>query len=462
MSDKTILRDHIGFTLVLVFLFLAPKIPIQMIPIQISGGSVRSSISLGFLGYVIWFLICPSYLLKFSKRTIPLPIIFFNIFAFYAFFISLLSTNLVSIAYAFQFLFYVVIGSLFLSRYILKSRINNSIDISLKIFFTVMIIYAIGVLVSVFTGPFYPFQTIYTLRPWGNLWIQQGVGFSEGQNMAAEILIIFTAASIYLYQGNRFKKIILICLSLSALISTLCRSPIIAFLVAILSLLFLEFVRVIVFSGKIKKKILSSVFSLILGLFFIIIIGGISLYIINKPLLTAILLGFGFGETDYFITDLNTRFSLWSRGLNKWNSTGSIIPCIFGNGFRSSMGIVSKTGAWATSHNIFVTILAELGIIGFTIFISIFLISLLEYSHIIVKNKDINLGLLARFGFVSVLGIMIHNLAGEFLYSPISISMLILTIILSSHKLYISSYLIKNKVIAQNIPPWYNKSDTGA
>jgi len=443
MRDKTILRDHIGFIVLLVFLFLAPQIPIQMIPIQISGGSVRSSISLGFFGYVIWFLICPGYLLKFSKRTIPLPIIFLIFFAFYAFFISLLSTNLVSIAYAFQFLFYVIMGGLFLSKYILKSRINNSIDISLKIFFIVMIIYAMGVLISVFTGPFYPFQTIHTLRPWGNLWIQQGVGFSEGQNMAAEILIVFTAASIYLYQGNRFKKIILICLSLSALISTLCRSPIIAFLVAILSLLFLEFIRVIVFFGKVKKKILSSIFFLILGLFFIVIIGGVSLYIINKPLLTGILLGFGFRETDYFIRDLNTRFSLWSRGVNKWISIGSIISYIFGNGFRSSMGIVYETGAWATNHNIFITILAEFGIIGFTIFILIFLTSLLEYSYIIVKNKDINLGLLARFGFVSVLGIMIHNLAGEFLYSPISISMLILTITLSSPKLYISSYLIK-------------------
>jgi O-antigen ligase len=421
MKNKNILRDHIGFAIFLFLLLICPKIPIHL-----GGGSEKSSISLGFMGYVIWFLMCPSYLFEFHKRKNILPFFFLIFFAFYVFLISLLSENLVSIIYALQFLFYVVFGSLFLNEYLLRSEMNNSMVISFRILFSIIIIYNVGVIISIFTGPFYPHQTIFTFRPWGYMWIQQGVGFSESQNMAAELLIIFTAAFIYIYQAKKFKKVILICLSLCALILTLSRSAIVAFSIAMIILSFIELIRII-FQRKIIKKILFNIVYFSSGVFLILTISVLFLYFINKPLLIAVLSGFGLGENASFIIDLNTRLNLWVGGLDKL-STESIFSLIFGGGFRSSMGIVTETGAWFTFHNLFITILIEFGFVGFIIFISFLLIIFLKYLNVILTERDIDISLSARFGFISMLGITIHNFTGEFLYSPVSMSVLILAI----------------------------------
>jgi len=432
MKNKNILRDHIGFAIFLFLLLICPKIPIHL-----GGGSEKSSISLGFMGYIIWFLMCPSYLFKFHKKKNILPFFFLIFFAFYVFLISLLSENLISIIYALQFLFYIVFGSLFLNEYLLRSEMNNSMVISFKILFSIIIIYTIGVIISVFTGPFYPHQTIFTFRLWGYMWIQQGVGFSESQNMAAEFLIIFTAAFIYLYQANKFKKVILICLSLCALVLTLSRGAIVAFSIAIIVLSFIELIRII-FQRKIIKKILFNIVYFSSGVFLILTISALFLYFINKPLLIAVLSGFGLGENASFIIDLNTRLNLWVGGLDKL-STESIFSLIFGGGFCSSMGIATETGAWLTFHNLFVTILIEFGFVGFIIFISFLLIIFLEYLNVILTERDIDISLSARFGFISVLGITIHNFIGEFLYSPVSISVFILAILLSFNRLNVSN-----------------------
>lgn len=418
-------RDHIGFSLFLVFLLIAPKIPIH-----IAGGSERSSISLGFVGFIIWFLLCPNYLLRFPKNKLPLPLIILVFFAFYVFLVSLMSANLISLIYSVQFLFYIVACSLFFKKYFLKAKSCDSIEVALRIFFVVMLIYALGVLISVFTGPIYPWQTIYTLRPWGGMWIRQGVGFSEAQNMAAEILLIFAVAAIYLYQGNSIKKTILIILSLAALFSTLCRSPIIAFLVAIVALLVLDFGYYLLLASKIKKWALVDTSYLLIGILIFTIIG-FSALIVNEQLFSAIFSGFNLGRDGLVKADLAKRITIWIGGLLNWSSLNSVTAIIFGRGFRSSMGIVSETGAWATSHNLFITILAEFGIIGLLIFILFFITSLLEFCSVLIKKNNDVANSAARFGFVSVFAIMIHNLAGEFLYSPVLISMIILVVMLS-------------------------------
>lgn len=419
------IRDHIGFSSFLVFLLIAPKIPIH-----IAGGSERSSISLGFVGFIIWFLLCPNYLLRFPKKKLPLPLIILVFFAFYAFLVSFMSTNLISLIYSVQFLFYTVACSVFFKKYFLKAKSCDSIGITLRIFFVIMVIYALGVLVSVLTGPIYPWQTIYTLRPWGGMWIRQGVGFSEAQNMAAEILLIFAAAAIYLYHGDSIKKTILIILSLAALFSTLCRSPIIAFLVAIAALLVLDFGCYLLLSFKIKKRALVDTSYLLIGILIFAIIA-FSTLIVNEQLFSAIFSGFNLGRGGSARADLAKRVAIWTNSLVNWSSLNSVTAIIFGRGFRSSMGIVSETGAWATSHNLFITILAEFGIIGLLIFISFFITSLLEFFSVLIKRNNVVANSAARFGFLSVFAIMIHNLAGEFLYSPVLISMIILVVMLS-------------------------------
>lgn len=417
-NNHIMILDHIGFAAFLFFLLIAPKIPIY-----ISGGSERSSISLGFIGFIIWFLLCPGYLFRFPRPPSTSLILIF--FAYYAFLISLISTKLISIIYGAQFLFYVIFSTIFFRKYLLKAKSASAINTSLKIFIIIMIIFAAGALISVFTGPIYPWQTIYTLRPWGDMWIRQGVGFSEGQNLTAEVLIIFATAAIYLYKGDKAKKFALISLALIALISTLCRSPIIAFFVAITALQILELVYSILISNKINKKYILSITYLVIAVMTTFFVAGGILYSLNRHLLEAILSGFEFGKSGTLLTDLNTRISLWSSGIDIWASSTSTTSVLFGDGFRSSMGIIPETGAWLTSHNLFITILAEFGIIGLIIFILFFAISAISDLRIIFKGDNITTGTTARFRFVAILAIMIHNLAGEFLYSPVLISMLI-------------------------------------
>ncbi len=423
-NNHRIIFDHIGFTSFLFFLLIAPQIPIY-----IASGIEGSNISLGFVGFFIWFLLCPNYLLKFPKQAFPLPIIILILFAFYAFLISLVSANIVSIASGAQFLFYVVVSSIFFKAYLLKIKSNGSFNMTLKIFFTIMVVYALGVLISVLTGPIYPWQTIYTLRPWGDMWIRQGVGFSEGQSVAAGVLIVFAAAAIYLYRSSKVKKIILILLALFALFSTLSRSPIIAFLIAIATLLFLEYLYAFFLSGKVKKKLLVNSVYLVFILFFLSV-AGFFLYFIDKNLVDAILSGFGFGNGDALLTDLETRLFLWSGGISNWREL-SLPIAIFGGGFHSSMIIIPETGAWLTIHNFFITILVEFGIVGFGLIILFFILSIATYLRAIFVKSNFNATSVAHFGFISLLAIMIHNLTGEFLYSPVLISLVVLITMLS-------------------------------
>jgi len=409
-------RDHVGFCVFLVFLLIAPKIPIYL-----PGGSERSSISLGFIGLIFWFLLCPNYLFRFPTQS--LPVIILNFFAYYTVIISLASFNVISIIYSIQFLFYVVACSIFFRKYLYVASNSSSLNITLTIFFTIMSIYALGVLISVFTGPIYPWQTIYTLRPWGNLWIQQGVGFSEAQNVAAEILIIFATAAIYIYNRHIIKKLILICLALIALLSTLCRSPIIAFFIAVAILIFIENFYTIFVRCRIHKSSLYPLFALVFTVFIFIA----SLYLFDKHIFYAILSGFGFGENSTLISDLFTRLSLWKSGIDTWASSASVASIVFGKGFRSSMNISPESGAWLTSHNFFVTVLAEFGIVGLSIILLFFIASIFNNLNIVFLNEHTNTIelALARFKVVSILAIIIHNFAGEFLYSPVLISMLV-------------------------------------
>lgn len=424
--------DHIGFAVFFFFLLIAPKIPVHLI-----GGSERSSISLGFIGFIIWFLLRPSYLLRFPWQ--PLPVLILINFAFYGLLISLMSINMISIIYGSQFFFYVIASSIFFRVYILKAKASDSINTILSIFLIIMVIYAAGALTSVFTGPIYPWQTVYTLRPWGDMWISQGVGFSEGQNMTAEVLMIFITYLIYLFKGSKIKKTVLILLALIALFSTLCRSPIIAFFASNAILMLLDFSYALIVSGKISKIILSNLlhFACILTAIFLGI-GGL-LWSLNRHLFEAIVSGFGFGSSATLFPDFNTRWSLWIEGICSWASSSSIVSVIFGSGFRTSMSIVSETGAWHTSHNFFITVLDEFGIVGLSIIILFIVASAIRDlqtiytgNNSVIFNNNITLGDLSRFRFVSILAIMIHNLAGEFLYSPVLISLLLFVLILGS------------------------------
>ena len=183
-------RNNIGFALFMSLLLIAPKIPLK-----IPGGAERSSVSMGIVGLVLWYLIYPKKMFCFPRISIFHPSFWIIMFAIYAFVVSLLSGSIVSIAYSVQFLAYAVIGTILMRRYA-PSFISSNSRRARSIFFMIAVVFSVGILISVLTGPIYPHQVGATQRQWAGFKIQHGVGFSEAYNMAAPVVVFFLAACI--------------------------------------------------------------------------------------------------------------------------------------------------------------------------------------------------------------------------------------------------------------------------
>ena len=421
-------RNNLGFVLFMSLLLIAPKIPLK-----IPGGAERSSVSLGLAGLMIWFLSCPKRPFSFPRIGAWHPLFWIIIFAIYAFVVSLLSGSVVSIAYACQFLAYAVIGTILMRRYAKNFMSTNRCNKN-SILFGIAIIYSIGMLISVLTGPIYPHQTISTVRGRGGFYIQQGIGFSESQNVAGIVVVFFAAACIYMYRGKTWKKCILLCLLLLALISTLSRSAIISFLLAFAFVCCLDNFGPIIQRGSIKVSVLKDMAFVILALSLSGTAYILGIYCVNKSLLFAILPFFDVtGKGGLMASHMAGRFNLWWWGLNNWAS-GTLLKMIFGGGFRGSMTI-STGGAWRTAHNAYITILGDFGVVGLTLFLAALFGAFFHYARLFLTDKA---GRAERFGLMAVLALSIHSMTGPYFYSPICLSLLIFSFgaTLSAHNFF--------------------------
>lgn len=408
-------RNHIWFAFFMLLLLIAPQIPIK-----IPGGIERSNISLGLAGLVLWFLSDPRKILFFPRLDVSHPSFWIIIFAAYAFIVSLLSGNMVSIAYSVQFLAYAVLGTILMSRFARHSMKTNASKTN-RILFGIAILYSIGMIISLFTGPIYPHQTIWTARPWGGFYIQQGVGFSEGQNVAGIVVVFFAALCIYMYDGRAWKRWILLCLLLLALLVTLSRSAIISFLLALTFVWYFGNLRPIVQRCSIKVSVLKNMGFVISALSFLAITIVLGIYCVNKSLLFGILPFFNVaGKSGLLASHMADRFNLWSWGLNTWAS-GGLLKVIFGGGFRSSMTI-SATGAWHTAHNVYITMLGDFGIVGLALFLAALFGAFFRYARLFLTGRARGI---EKFGLMVVLALSIHNMTGPYFYSPVCLSLLI-------------------------------------
>ena len=412
------LRNHIGFALFMSLLLIAPKIPLR-----IPGGAERSSVSLGLAGLMIWFLACPKRPFSFPRIGAWHPLFWILIFAIYAFVVSLLSGSIVSIAYSVQFLAYVVIGTILMRRYA-RSFISTNSRRARSIFFVIAVIYSVGMLISIFTGPIYPHQVLATHKHWGGFDIPQGVGFSEGQNMAGLVVMFFAAACIYVYRGKIWKKWILLSLLLFALVATLSRGAIFSFIMALGFVCCLDNVEPLVQRASVKVSVLKNIRFVALTFAALVITLIVAIHSTNKWLLPAILSGLGLTHQHSVVsTDMAARFSLWAWGLNTWAS-GDLLKMIFGGGFRSSMIVLADRGTWKTAHNVYITILGDFGIVGLTLFLAALFGAFFRYGRLFLTGKA---GRIEKFGLFALLALSIHNMTGPYFYSPICLSLLIFT-----------------------------------
>lgn len=406
-------RNNLGFALFMSLLLIAPKIPLR-----ISGGAAGSSVSLGLAGLVLWYLAYPEKLFCFPRLNFSHPLSWLIIFAIYAFTVSVLSTDIVSIAYSLQYLLYVVLGTILMKRYKYNFA-NTNHNCARSIFFAIAIAFSVGILISVLTGPIYPHQVRTTQRQWAGLAIQQGVGFSEAYNIAAPVVIFFAAACIYLYRGKTWKKWILLSLLLFALLATLSRGAIFSFALALGFVYCLDSVEPLVQRFSVKVSVLKSIgfVALIFGSLILILVT----HSTTKALLLAILSGFGLGHQHGVVSRaMAARFNLWAWGMDVWTS-GGLLKMIFGGGFRSSMTVGA---AWKDAHNVYITILGDFGIVGLALFLAALFVAFFRYTNLLLTDKA---GRIERFGLMVVLALSIHNMTGPYFYSPICLSLLIFT-----------------------------------
>lgn len=413
-------RNHICFCIVILLLFIFPKISTESINLP-----AASSISLGFIGLVGWAIISPRYLLFYLNNlkergvfsVINLPFLF----SCYIIVTSLLSENFISLIYAIQYSLYLILSIALFSGYFNEVFRLNQSHYLFNIISWISLIFSIGAIVSIFTGPIYPHQVITPLRTLeNNIYFPRAIGFTENANFTGGILIVFFAFNWFLYSRKRFQKFWNI-LEFTALLMTISRSAILSIIAAFL---FYTFLRL--FFAKIFDK---RVFMLLIIIPFVILfVLTIMLLFFDESITSNLIGSFGFGGDYRIDSDTDERLGLWNNGLQNWLN-GNGFQIIFGQGFRNSF---STTGiAWETPHNLYIAMLGDFGIAGILLFVSPLIFVLLQTSIDICRIKKPGI---ESFTMVSLLGLLIHNGTEVFFYSPVIMSLAVIVITLYTQK----------------------------
>lgn len=342
------------------------------------------------------------------------------LFGLYTFAVSVLSGRKIAVVYALQFLAYVIVGAIMLTRYV-RLYAPTGFGKTTRILLGVGIIYAVGMLVTLKTGPIYPHQTGWTARPWGGFTIRQAVGFSEGQNLAGVVVTFFISACLYLYHGRRLIKICMLSLFVLALLGTISRGAILSTILGFSAMWCIDNCRPLLRRGSLRISSIRDAGFVVLV--FIIIVAACLLiaFCISPAFVKSLLPAFGLTDKGaMFSKHLGYRFKNWKWGIDFWLSN-SPLKMLFGGGFRSSM-ILTSIGSWYTAHNVYITILGEFGVVGLTIFISSILLGVVHFSRLILTENATGVD---RFALLALLIASIHNITGTYFYSPVCLSLLL-------------------------------------
>ena len=322
--------------------------------------------------------------------------------------------------------FHIVLGYLLLSAYLKKLATHDKLKVALDIMAFVFFIYSFGVIISVFTGPFYPWQVQFYGRTWGGVLITQGVGFSGGTNGAGAMLIVINSFFWFAYRHKGKLSLILAAISFLALLLAVSRGAVFGYIIGVTFLYFLLILRILVrpHNSKEELRIVIGISSLLVVTVFLLLI------IVSVPKLNyfrSLVLGFGITGTEILDSDLLTRFDLWKAGIKAYLNNGFISQLI-GKGFRNT-DYVNELGAWITPHNFYINSLDDFGIIGTTLFIVSFAIFIIKaVSNILVSNGT----KIFKFSFVAIIGLINMNMTEVFFYSTTLIIMTLLIFLLQS------------------------------
>jgi hypothetical protein len=408
-------RDHIGFAILLCCLLLTPQVPLGGIP----GLPGRTELSLGIVGLMIWGALSPRHWLRLKTASCWRPLLGLVLFAGYAFLVSLLSFSFVALAYAGQYLICLTLGYLLLSGYLTQAAARGELKTTGNILAAIGGVFSVGILVSVITGPFYPYEVQWAEKRWGGFYIQQGVGFAEGTNMAGAFLVVLCSYFSFAWPGNRKIGALLAMLSGLALFATISRGAIIGMAVGLGALAMLLLLRALLRQKMSRKSLRYGILLLLL----ILIIGFALQDLVSsnsRGITGAIALGFGIGGPNLLESE-SARRETWQAGWENWQE-GNINDLVLGKGFRGSQTI-HKYGTWQTAHNFFISVLGDFGMIGLVIFLGACALFLIPVGKDLLLRGGFPE---ERAAFVAGVGLLAHNMTETFFYSPALMGLLLL------------------------------------
>jgi hypothetical protein len=415
--------DHLLFGALLVGLLLMPKLPlpIEQLP-------EKSGAPIAILVLLIWMVLRPGWLSLRSARHSP-EIAGLVLFALYAFAISLASFNEISILYAAQYLIYVCVGSALLNQYLTKAVAADELTTTIRILAVVGLVYASAVVLSVFYGPVYEAQVLSAERRWQGFKIPQGVGFAEGPNNAAAVLLAVVPIVLLLFRPKRAMIHWLFgSLLLMALVMTISRSALLSFVLALGALGAVTVVRWILRAHMPIRAVSAMVLTTVSLVTIWMIVEGVVYETASEEFGKAIAVGMGFGETAIVSEDMELRARFWEEAVDTWMNSPAYEQ-LFGKGFRAIFQLNDDELAWASPHSAYLGMLVDCGIIGLVLFITPLLRFVLSAGLEICRSKPTAI---KKTSYVVVLALMGHNLSEVFFYSPVVITLVLIILLLSA------------------------------
>jgi O-antigen ligase len=410
-------RDHICFILFLSFLLLAPKIPLgyfEFLP-------KRSSVSLGLLGLILW-LFFGANRRSLCFRSLPIHVIIYCSFAIYAFGVSLIYLEIKSIAYATQYVLYIILTLILSFRYFESANKHNQFPVVITILVVIGMVYATGVIISKWTGPIYPHQIhYYSKRIYNEIIIIRGTGFSEGANTAGVVLMVFTA--IISFGLKNGWAIVLKCIFFVALFLTFSRGAFIALLIAVFSLWTMDGLRAY-FNRILNTRIILKIMVIPLCVSTLYLIAPM---IQKENTVKAVLELYGFTGNGFVHQLEHGRIKHWKSGADNFEAS-SVFKKLFGKGFRGTSKLTNY-GTWTTAHNQYLSVIGDFGFTGLILFILSFIFYLFDTFKTYMRNADNGL---MRGCFVAIIGILAINFTETFLYSPVLVVLLIMLFLMQS------------------------------
>jgi O-antigen ligase len=409
-------RHNIGFALLLLLLFIAPELPLRVTGLSTG----RQDIPLGFVGLSIWLLLSAPYfgLKAFYKSK---PIALFVFFGYYIVFPSIISFNLLSAAYSLHYFYFVFGCSVLVPAYLAFLSRQGRLGEAYSIFALVGAAYVAGILVSIWTGPFYSYAVASAMRHFHGTDVARAVGFAPSVNAAGGVAAVMAAFFLFIYGRQTRVGYSLALVSLLAMVATLSRSAILSFIAAVTGLGLVCMLRLAT-RGARAVRTTKIVAYLAIPLMLAAFVAASYLVLDASARRAAgdwVYNGLGL-SSSIATTSADVRLSLWQQGLAAWAEKPAWQQML-GSGFQTSAKL-NESGTYKTAHNAYIQMLNDFGLVGLLLLVSLLamVIARLTVSIMIRGSDGINM-----FCFTALMTMTIHNMTEIFFYHPSSVMILV-------------------------------------